>query len=376
MKLKSICVATAVLAGTFCQVATAAPEVQFSGFGTLGYVTTNSDKAVFRNGFTQDKGATNSDTDFGVDTRLGLQANIKFDETFSAVGQVLARETEGDFGANLEWFYGQAKVADWLDLRVGRMVLPVFMVSDSRYVGYAGHWLRSPQEVYGFYPPTSFDGAQAVLRQNLADTQFTLRLSAGTADSDIYFGNTTTTPTAGTVEYKRLYSTSLTAENGNWQGHFGYTVGDKTKVQGGGGAISTEGKDKFTGLGVQYDNGTLLVMSEYVMRRYTSNDASDKGFDSDGYYVSAGYRFGSWMPYVSTSTFKPKGAFWKTIYANAGNGKTNAIGVRWDAMKNTAIKAQIEETKGTPGAQLMVIDPSFDPNKKVRAISVGVDFVF
>jgi hypothetical protein len=374
MKLKSICLATAMLAGTYCQVANAAPEVQFSGFGTVGYVTTNSDNAVFRNGFTQDKGATNSDTDFGVDSRLGLQVNVKFDETFSAVGQILARETEGDFGANLEWFYGQAKLADWVDLRVGRMVLPVFMVSDSRYVGYAGHWLRSPQEVYGFYPPTSFDGAQAVLRQNLADTQFTLRLSAGKSKADVYFGSLTPTPVAAKLDYSRLYSASMTAENGNWLGSFGYTVGDKTKLQGPG--VSTEGKDKFTGLGVQYDNGTLLVMSEYVMRRYTSNDAYDKAFDSDGYYVSAGYRFGSFMPYVSTSTFKPKGAYWKLAFPTAGNGKTNAIGVRWDAMKNTAVKVQIEETKGTPASQVMVVDPAFDPSKKVRAISVGVDFVF
>lgn len=384
MKLKTLrMVATLATVGACSQAALAegGPEINFSGFGTLGFVSTNSDTAAFRNGIRQDQGATESDTDLGVDSRVGLQANVKFNDTFSAVGQVLAMRRDGEFAPSLEWLYGQAKVADWADVRLGRMVLPVFMMSDSRNVGYASHWLRAPQEVYAYYPPTSFDGVQGVFRHNMADTNFTLQVSAGTSKADVSFNPGYQNPLTnavlnGVLEYNKLYSFNLVAEHGNWTGRFGYTVGSDTEVSLGGATVEA-GKDKFTGLGLQYDNGSLLVLTEYVTRRWTTDlpTGNDAFFDGDAYSISAGYRFGSVMPYVTTSTFKPKANalfFDKT----PGNTRTNAIGVRWDFMKNVAFKAQVEETKGTILGHILPIDPTFNPRDKVRAISVAMDFVF
>lgn len=382
MKFKTLRVAAAVVALGACSQAALAeggPEINVSGFGTLGFVTTNSDTAIFRNGYSQHNGATESDTAMSVDSNIGLQANVKFNDTLSAVGQILARNADGEFAPKIEWLYGEAAVTDWAKIRLGRMVLPVFMVSDFRHVGYANHWLRAPQEAYGLYMATSYDGIQGVFSHNWGGTNFTAQLSAGESKGDSY--NTTVSPVVltGAAEWKQLYSANLTMQNGNWTGRLGYTVGNDTDAKLAGTVISN-GKDKFTGLGLQYDNGSLLVMSEYTMRRWSANGTSpfDKGFDSDGYYVSAGYRFGSVMPYVSISKFKPKGMFFTVLspYAAAGNGSTNAVGVRWDFMKNVALKAQVEEVKGFPNSSILPIDAAFDPNKKLRAISVALDFVF
>lgn len=378
MKFKTLRMAAAVASLCACSQAALAeggPEFNFSGFGTLGFVTTNRDDATFRNGYVQHNGATESDTALGVDTNLGLQANVKFNETFSAVAQVLARNHNGEFSPDVEWLYGEAAVTDWAKVRVGRMVLPIFMVSDSRNVGYANHWLRAPQEAYGLYMATSYDGVQGVFSHNWGSTSVTAQLSVGQASSDVYIAGG-----SGTADWKQLYSANVALQNGNWTGRASYTVGNDTSVALNGVEMG-KGKDKFTGVGVQYDDGTLLVMSEYTMRRWSADSSSivtSKGFDTDGYYVSAGYRFGSVMPYVSISTFKPKGAFSTTMDPNYnGNGRTNAVGVRWDFMKNVAFKAQVEEVKGTPNVSVLPASPvGYDSNKKLRAISAAVDFVF
>lgn len=367
MSFKSLRIAAAVAATLACGQAAQAEglEYNFSGFGTLGYVSSNTDTAAFRNGARQDKGATDSSGSWEVDSRIGLQANVKFNETFSAVGQVLAIRRDGEFAPTVEWLYGQAKVTDWADVRVGRMVLPVFMVSDSRNVGYASHWLRAPQEVYGLYPASAFDGIQGVFRHNMADTNFTLQVSAGSSKADIFTANSATgyNIVSGTSDYKNIRSLNLVAEHGNWTARAGYTETgiNFNPIQ--------DAKDKFTGFGLQYDDGKLLVMSEYVMRRF-SDDVFNKFFDSDAYYISTGYRFGEFMPFVSASTFKPKGIY----YGTAETGHALAVGIRWDVMKNVALKAQIEQSKHN--TNLLELSPAYDPNKTLRTISVGADFVF
>ena len=48
-------------------------------------------------------------------------------------------------------------------MRVGRVGLPVFMISDYRNVGYANTMLRPPAEMYSQVPINSIDGVDAHL---------------------------------------------------------------------------------------------------------------------------------------------------------------------------------------------------------------------
>ncbi|BBI60804.1 hypothetical protein HSBAA_21100 [Vreelandella sulfidaeris] len=159
----------------------AAPDVRVSGFGTLGYVTTDTNDAEYRSSLRQHKGATESNGDWGVDSRLGLQANTTFNETFSAVAQGYISRRDGDSSPDIEWLFLQADVLDGTSFRAGRMLVPTFLLSDFRQVGYAQHWLRSPVEVYGNFLNTSFDGLQSVSRFALGDYNATVQLSGGEA---------------------------------------------------------------------------------------------------------------------------------------------------------------------------------------------------
>ncbi|MBC7681438.1 MAG: hypothetical protein H7172_03815, partial [Ferruginibacter sp.] len=330
---------------------------KFSGFGTLGAVVSSTDQAEFRSSLRQSRGADESG-DLGVDSRLGLQANFKLNETFSAVAQVLTSRRDGSDKPVVEWLFGQAAVTPWLDLRAGRMVLPVFLFSDTRSVGYAQHWVRAPQEAYSAYPPSSFDGGMVQLHSSVGDVNMNLQVSAGQAAAKLFVSNR-----EATLTYDKLYSVNLTAERGDWTARIGRTQSPKVDIANLGPLPPSD--DVFSGAGLQYDNGKLLVVSEYLTRRNSA-----KTLDSNGYYASAGYRFGSVMPYLTSSHTEAKGL------RNAGtSGSTQAVGVRWDALKNVALKTQLERLK--PTTQDVHATPAFSTTKpKFNVLSVTADFVF
>jgi len=333
---------------------------RFSGFGTIGAVRTNTDDVNFVASARQSHGVGRG-WDLGVDSRLGVQANVEFNSTFSAVGQLLASRREGSEEPVVEWLYAQAKVAPWLDLRVGRMVLPVFLVSDSRNVGYSTHWLRAPGDVYALYPSSYYDGLQANTRYALGGGNISANLSAGRAKSQIY-------PTAlGIVQIHmpKIRSLNVVYELGDWTMRFGRTLANNGylnfPIQG----FSAPTSDAFNGVGGQYDNGKLLVMGEYTTRRQP-----DRGADSDAGYLTGGYRFGSVMPYATISRIDPKGF----LYGGQPAANSSAYGVRWDAFTNVALKAQYDRVGNQ---SLMLGNPAaLGPNGRLHVLSLSADFVF
>jgi hypothetical protein len=335
-------------------------HVTLSGFGTIGAVVTDTNDAQYRSSLRQRSGA-DKDVDMGVDSKLGLQANAKFGDTFSAVGQILVSRAVSN-STSLEWLYGEAQLPAGFSVKLGRMVLPTFMVSDSRAVGYASHWLRAPTEFYAVYPASSFDGGQLVYRSALGPVNLTAQLSAGKS-------KTTTSVFGGrNVEFNftGLKSLNVLLESGDWLLRLGQTTTDLEMK----GALVPPLTDKFTGVGLQYDNGKAIVMTEYAARRQTS--IAGGLFDSEAWYVSAGWRFGTLTPYLTVSRFKPKGQG----IPDRTQDSTDALGLRWDSMANVALKAQVQKTKSTSLAFASPTPAFVAAKPSVQVISVAVDFVF
>jgi hypothetical protein len=377
MKLQKVLIvplATASLAVCSTNVM-ATPDVRVSGFGTLGYVTTDTNDAEFRNSLRQQKGATESNGDWGVDSRLGLQANTTFNETFSAVAQGFISRRDGDSSPDIEWLFLQADVFDATSFRAGRMLVPTFLLSDFRQVGYAQHWLRSPVEVYGNFLNTSFDGLQSVSRFSLGNYNATVQLSGGEATGNKKFFAIGPNVFETDEKSDGLYSANFSLQQGDWLGRLGYTHMTDVQIVSGGRAVQS-GDDNFYSAGIQYDNGNVLAMSEYIWRRWDAEGAQDGSLDSEAFYLTAGYRFGNIMPYVTYSEFTPEGNGYLAQGSSMDTRKTSAIGARWDVASNLALKAQIEEVSGGVGDQF-ISDPSRQgrqPNTQVY--SLALDFIF
>jgi len=344
--------------------ADSAVKTSFSGFGTLvGTVTDNNDVQVISTPY-QLKGADKT-LDFGPDSRLGLQGRIEFGNDMSVTGQLIAqRRVSKDFDPEVEWLFGQWSGVSGLDLRMGRVVLPAFMISDSRFVSYSSHGVRVPTLVYAMFPGSSVDGVQALYRQRIGPANWSFIATFGNASVD-------------TTESNDVANIGVTAELGDWAFRYGYEQSKATlNISQLGAVVSFD--EKFHNLGVQYDNGTVFGGAEYVLRK-----TEPKYLDSAGWYVTGGARFGKWTPYATVSRttvangnlpafIVPVINYPYVLLTPANNAKGVAAGVRYDVATNIALKAEYGRYKG---ASPFIFTPS-GVDAKVNTISFGLDFVF
>jgi hypothetical protein len=360
-------VATALVAPGLAQ-ADDGVTAKVSGFGTFGMVNSSANTSQYRTGQTQYRGA-GADPEFGVDSRAGVQADVQFNDMFSATGQLLTiRRGVDDFKPGVEWLFGQAKLPYGFNLRVGRMGIPAYLVSDFRNVGYATPWIRPPSEVYAGMMYATFDGTQIVYRKSLGNFNITIQPSYGKTKSEVKavvpitgLGNLTTDVR---LDADTFYGINGLVEYGDWTGRWGTvrsnaladvygTIPGLGRIKLGSG---TSFKDNFSGFGLQYDNGKLLVMAEYVTRRSIQRN-------QDSYYISTAYRFGNLAPYVTFAGFREN-----TVPVNESSSQT--VGLRWNVAKNTSLKAQYDFVE--PNNVVFISAPA----GTARVLSLAVDFVF
>ena len=508
------------------------PEVKLRGFGTFGVVRNTNSNLDFMDNLSQPRGAGYSHKwDFGVDSKLAVQADAKFNDKLSASWQVMSqRQTSDTYQPQNEMVFLKYQATGDLNVRLGRIPAPLFMVSEYRKVGYVNPWIRQPNEVYFQVPFNSVDGGDVSYQFGAGDFTGNFQVAAGTmrpatikSEGDVStltgdnaiclnfigeygpvtfrighsrtklsytgeslnrlynglngiaaYGNNVSASTIGAGKFKdnkglpgmvynTVYSTAVT---NNVVGSAGFqtalaglqaqpqyqnmstesltslllnsgsptinaglaqaagaadiaadtyyqatlnpagaaTLSDAALKGHAGELYDQYAADKkmseFTGVGIIVDPGTWLIQGEYTKRKTDSFVA-----DSTGWYLTGGYRFGKFMPYISFSDLKvdsptdaptlintagqgalaaaganclaTQGASAQSV-CFAGYGLTNSLstgvdktvkstsygqknvslGLRWDAFKSAAIKFQYDRIdmdglpRGTPNNYL------------------------
>lgn len=407
--------AALVLAMLACTGAAAqSPAWSFSGYGTAGVVHSDNDRADYLvDAFKPSGPGQSHDWAAGVDSRLGGQVTATFTPAVSAVVQVLLQQRHDDaWRPVVEWANVKWQATDALAVRAGRVVLPVFMVTDTRRVGYANPWVRTPVEVYSLVPVTTNDGVDAIWRLRPGDLTATVQLTAGRSDSK--FPNASGFD-AGTAEARRIVALAASVERGPLTVRANYGEARLTiaafqplfdafrQLGPEGDALASryavEGrKVDFLGLGVQMDPGPWFAMAEWARFETHSIVGSRRAW-----YASGGARFGKWTPYATFASLRTTsersspgltfGGFVPpqvapivaqlnaTLNAQLALGpaqETTSIGVRWDFWRNAALKVQYDRVAlgagsfGTFGR----VQPGFEAGSRVGIFSAAIDFVF
>jgi hypothetical protein len=413
--MKKRIIASALALSFAAPCAFAQDAVRISGFGTGALTWTNTDKAEFGRP-NQASGAT-KDVTTGVDSNFGVQADYAVNSWLSVTGQGLVRkDAQDDFGAELAWAFAKAKVSDDVAIRVGRMGLPAFMISDYRNVGYANTMLRPPAEVYSQMLFNTVDGADVIWQHSYGDTTYTAQFAVGKSKVDIAGGPS--------LEGRRVTALNLVAEHGPLTVRFGRVDGHLTlnnsaslatllgslnKVAAGYKfpqaaqlATDVDVRDKkasFTSLGATLDWNNIVVQSEYAKRKTDSYIN-----DTTSWYVMGGYRIGKFLPYYSHAKLSIDGnvhngmpaacpagypaactptlAALNGIVANLrytgvsqGEQQTDTLGLRWDFHSSVALKVQFDRVRPSKTAGLLInAQPGFKGPVTVGA--VALDFVF
>ncbi|NYE63666.1 hypothetical protein FHW58_004897 [Duganella sp. 1224] len=405
--MKKQLLVAAVLAATAAAQAQAGAlddgNLSISGFGTLGVAKSNTDDVKFAR-YNQADGVGDS-ARIGLDTNLGLQATYKINDWLSGTAQVLTRKaTEHSFTTDLTWAFLKARINDEVSVRVGRVVVPTFLISDYQNVGYANTMMRPPIELYGQAPIENSDGADINYQHAFGDLNVTAQAFAGVSRGKLFVssgaGSTATyrAPAAGF---------SVAGEYGPFLLRFAHARADlkindiqpinaltNTLTGVGFGQLAadltfrTGKKIAFTSVGGTMDWNNIVAQAEYAQRR-----AKDAVYlpDTNAWYAMAGYRVGKVLPYYAHASAKgagssvtPPAALAKVPALNAAvtglltsaEQSSDIIGVRWDFAKSLALKVQVDRVKPKAKSGLLINVPAAGYNKDVTVVAAGLDFVF
>lgn len=378
-------------------------DLSFDGYGTLGVVSSSEDEADFvSDGFDPEGAGATRTLSPEVDSRLGLQVRGEFTPKLSAVVQYVVEQRFDDtYAPELEWANAKYQITPDLSVRAGRMVLPTFMESGHRKVGFALPWVRPPREVYQTSSVTNVDGADVSYRAHLSGVTNTVRALYGRKDTDLAGG--------GEAEARDVLNISNTVQWGAATVHVGFST---TKVTledigtqplfDGFRAFGPQGEavaERFEvddtrlnvlSVGARYDPGQWFAQGEWVRSESRSFLA-----DTRAWYVSGGYRFGSLTPYGTFSRLRTTSDTSVEGLSSPGAGTLNAqlnqlvsssvreqstvsVGVRWDFARNFALKAQydfVDPNNGTSGL-LVNEQPDFRAGQSADVFSLTLDFVF
>jgi hypothetical protein len=376
-------------------------SLRISGFGTAGVVRSNSSTAEFAE-VGQPRGASRRRS-FSPDSKAAAQLDGWLNDRVSGTLQVMSRYNgNGNEHPTIERAFGKVNLGNDWSLRAGRMGSQYFAVSDFRDINYANVWLRPPTDVYGQITLRNFDGVSLAYQSVWNGTPLNLQLYTGGAKEPLGQRN---------VEFKNQIGFNATADVLDGVAlRVGYVQGKLT--------VRDPNVDALVGLLSQIPPYQALASDIACDRKRTGFAAVGVSVDRDDWVASAeytrgqnhcfvpnteasylllGHRFGDFTPYVLASRLRVTSSNFQNTVApgptptdfllnsatsallsttNASQS-TKAIGMRWDAVRNLAVKVQWEriDAHGGPGL-FNNVTPLVYSLRPVDVMSAVVDFVF
>ena len=391
--------AAAMLAASAAQADEAeGPSSTFGGFGSLGLAHSDYHQADFNSSTLKGDGTGyTSSWSPNLDSRLGAQLDVKFNQRWSGVLQVITEQRyNNSYRPSVEWANIKYQATPDLALRAGRIALPIFLAADYRKIGYAYPWVRTPVEVYGGIPVSNSDGVDAAYRWQAAAIKHTTQAFYGC--TDITLTATTSVKARGMagLTYSAEYGTAmlrLSAFVARLNVNIARPLFDGFRQFGPQGVAIAEHYDVVDkrangmAIGFSLDSGQWFAMAEAA-----SFDGHSFLGHTRSMYASAGYRSGAFTPYLAYSRVRsmdPSSAPGLSAAAQLNADlalllqaipiqDTMAAGVRWDARPDMALKLQYERVLPRDGSRgsLVSPQPEFRSGQAVHVTSVVLDFVF
>ena len=341
----------------------------FSGFGTIGGSFTSNSDFAYSHDASEYIPASNQ-FDVGLESRLGLQGKVDFGSGFSVTAQEVFRlRGSNEFDPGTEWLYVQYSPNPELQIRMGRVVLPVFLYSDSRQVGFAAPWFRSPNEVYAAFPFNDVDGGQITWQKSFGQFSFSLQGTTGTTSGTFNTSNNLVI----VVDGHDIFNESFSVTYGDLLLRVAQTTLKSpssiplTPTF----TLNYEEHETFLSAGAQYDNGHAVLIGEWVDAKAGPAPIFNEPLTaSKAWYALAGWHFNKFLPTVTYASTHEEQSILSAPYTKGSWSAT----LRYDVVSNVALKAEITRAPGSEGIMFTTNDPT--TREHVNVYSLGADFVF
>ncbi|WP_374594652.1 hypothetical protein [Aquabacterium sp.] len=414
---------TSIALACICAWAPPAHAIEFfddllrvEGFGTLGAFSSDLDSSKVptpagrpyvdpqvRADVRESHGSTDNHVIYDADTSLSVQATWNPHGEVQGVLQLLSKQNiHASQKPQVEWAYLGWQAAPTVDLKFGRVVAPIFMLSDARNVAYSQTMVRPFTSVYALNPITHLDGGNALWKSRPGPYKLEL---------EGMFGRTSVELPSGMFKVPRIYGVSSRVTRGEWsvragashldvnidlipsaQARLDAAINIDSPVLGPRTGLTDQKLDIFT-LGGQWEHDNLTVLAEFANRQGTTLLAPSY----QSYYVLGSWRFNAWTPYVAwgraRNTESPLGLHNQTNSAAIADledarvfGRPNrteqTVGVRWDFMPKAALKAQWTQLRqanprvGAAGGQVQYYIPNDTFGGTINTYALNLDFIF
>lgn len=380
---------------------------RFNAYGTLGTAYSTDKRADYIPSSMKGSGAGRShNPDFGTDSRLAAQISATPNDRLSAVVQVVfERQKDSNYKPDVEWANIQYQLTPELKVRIGRIALGTYMVSNHRKVGQTLPWIRPPADFYYLVGVTNSDGIDFAYRRQIGRFNYTAEFNYGyhpmsQFEGELMADNITSLTQRiehGPLTLHTSYSRIKLRYGGDFYndlwGSFESFGSPGTNVRN---RYDADGKwATFITAGLKYDHRDWFIMSEWG----SGDSRSDFGRRA-GWYISAGYRFDRFIPYLTyaraTGEFNRVRGLDSSLYPAAlsptisqlnnflelvqqgttPRQKTLSGGLRWDIRPNVSAKVQLDHV-ATDNRNLGLfrnLEPGYRPSG-ANVLSMSVDFV-
>ncbi len=379
-------------------------HLRIEGFGTLGAFQGDDPVATVRADPRQKQGSSGNDLRYDADSLLAIQATVNPMGPIKGVVQLVTKQDDqGSQKPKFEWAYLGWDINTSMNLKIGRVVAPVFMTSDMRNVAFAQTMARPMNTVYQLNPITNTDGANFKWQHRIGDNEFGL---------EGMIGQSKVANITAQYDAKQVLGLGARYTHGPWTVRAGITdlkadVTLATSVAAKVDALKTSvactncasvlnerlvlsnAKARIQTLGVAFDDDTYVFQAEYATRPGNSILVPEAA----GWYAMAGKRIHTWTPYVMVGHFhitesdlglqpasSPATAtiqFYNDSFVGLGRGDRTQFGagLRWDFAPKFALKVQWDHyrvdhpTYGTNPALSFDIPASLSRHKRTSSLS-------
>ena len=395
-------------------------KFSWSGFGTLAYTRDDSDSLGFFRDLTQNKQPEQTGS-FAIDSQLGVQLSYQFNPKFRATTQlVYADKSLYKFNTAVEWaFLGYKPQNDW-DIRLGRMAIDLFEVSETRRIDYISTWMRPPAEMYAWITPYYIDGVDVTKSFIRGDNFWRVKLQYGQLESFVELADGSSIVE---INVDDLIIASVSLDSFPWAFRTSLLTFDSSDVDTFGpdlvlalngllqfpvpGTVRTEAEDviaiiqEYSGASVQYWQASANYrQNNWIFKAEVVNVDTDARATPDGWaaYINLGYEFNQFTPYAVLSTFQSDNRpvnlsdDWLTIpngpllrasaerYFNLAliQQDTLSLGVIYPIDDKLLLKFQWDHSRvGAGGYALWASEGAVEnQDQDVNLISVGLNFIF
>ena len=332
-----------------------ADPIRIGGFFSTGITDANKDNTVLLNNQIENK------TNYLADTVFGLQLDTRLTKETRFSAQLTAQDKNNSFDLAAEWLFISQQLSTSVELRAGRLRLPIYFISETINVGQSYDWVRPPLEVYALTGGlTNYNGFSTLYKYNFY---------ASTIEAEIYLGQA--------KDSLRVKNQSLNVDTDHFYGGQITYIADRVIARAS--RIQTSATADFLDLGITIDSSAEIsvVGFNYTqgnwsgLMEYGILETEDDG-DTSAYYLSLHYTVDRLVPVVTFGSSRTNpDATSPTI-----KGSSVSLGVRYNFSERSSMKLQALKGEVLDGPSLVVLPGISGFDDEVTMYSATLNLIF